>query len=144
MFWWLLRVWGYTVLMHELFRRLAHKASYAMGSPWAFVVACLGVALWAASGFLFNFSNTWQLVINTGTTILTFLMVFLIQNTQNRDGKATQLKLDELINAIGKARNNFIEIEDDSDEKLDAAEKEFESLRNKKQRIASIKNTAAN
>ncbi len=117
--------------MHEAFRRIAHVASRWMGSPWAFTFAVFGVVIWAGSGWFYRFSNTWQLVINTGTTILTFLMVFLIQNTQNRDGQATQLKLDELIKAIGKARNDFIEIEEEPDEKLNRLEHEFQGIREK-------------
>lgn len=94
-----------------------------------FFVAILFVLIWAASGPLFNFSNTWQLVINTGTTILTFLMVFLIQNTQNRDAHAIHLKLDEIIRASGPARDEFIDIEDGTDEKLAMLTHEFNELR---------------
>ena len=122
--------------MHETFRKIAHVTSHAMGSPWAFMIALLGVILWGFSGLYYNFSNTWQLVINTGTTILTFLMVFLIQNTQNRDAQATHLKLDELIKAIGKARNDFIEIEEEPDEKLKRLEREYDVMRKKMDRIA--------
>ena len=85
--------------MKNIFRAISNKVSGAAGSPYTFLLAFLVVVFWASSGPMFNFSNTWQLVINTGTTIITFLMVFLIQNTQNRDGKAVQLKLDELIRA---------------------------------------------
>lgn len=88
------------------------------GSSKAFLIAFTIVVIWGISGPIFNFSNTWQLVINTGTTIVTFLMVFLIQNTQNRDGKAVQLKLDELIRASKAARDNFLNIEDLSDDEL--------------------------
>jgi low affinity Fe/Cu permease len=109
----------------ELFRRFAHTASQAVGSSWAFLLAALVVVGWAVLGPVFGFSNTWQLVINTGTTIVTFLMVFLIQNTQNRDGRAMQLKLDELIKTSGRARNSLIDLEDMSDEELDGFQKEF-------------------
>jgi low affinity Fe/Cu permease len=117
--------------MHETFRKIAHRASRIMGSPWAFVIAFGVVVVWALSGFVFNFSNTWQLVINTGTTILTFLMVFLIQNTQNRDAQATHLKLDELIKAIEPARDDLIDVEEDTDAKMTKLEKEFRDLRDK-------------
>jgi low affinity Fe/Cu permease len=97
----------------------------AVGSAWAFSLALLVVVVWAFTGPLFGFSNTWQLVINTGTTIVTFLMVFLIQNTQNRDGRAMQLKLDELIKTSKRARNSLIDLEDMSDDELDGFQKEF-------------------
>ena len=105
-----------------------------MGSPWAFLIAVAIVALWAGTGWLFNFSNTWQLVINTGTTIVTFLMVFLIQNTQNRDAHATHLKLDELIKAIGPARNSFIDLEDLPDEQIDKLTDEFKRFKSEHDR----------
>ena len=105
--------------MNELFRKFANHVSTAAGSSWAFIVAFAVVVIWAVSGPLFNFSETWQLVINTGTTIVTFLMVFLVQNAQNRDTKATQLKLDELIHAVKGARNKVIDAEDLSDSKLE-------------------------
>lgn len=104
--------------MKNNFRRIATTVSNVAGSPWIFILAVLMVVIWALSGSYFNYSDTWQLVINTGTTIVTFLMVFLIQNTQNRDGKAMQLKLDELIRATNKARESFIDIENLSDEEL--------------------------
>lgn len=96
-----------------------------MGAPWAFVGAVCIVIIWAVSGPVFQYSDSWQLVINTGTTILTFLMVFLIQNTQNRDAHAIHLKLDELIKAIKEARDQMIDVEDLTDEQLDALQKEF-------------------
>jgi low affinity Fe/Cu permease len=94
----------------QMFTAASNKVSRGAGSPVAFVASCAIVVVWAASGPFFGFSDTWQLVINTGTTIVTFLMVFLIQNTQNRDGAAIQAKLDELIRASG-AQNMFIGIE---------------------------------
>jgi low affinity Fe/Cu permease len=115
--------------MHEVFRKIAHKASHLLGSPWAFILALSAVIVWALSGYFFNYSTTWQLIINTGTTILTFLMVFLIQNTQNRDAQALHLKLDELIKVIKPARDELIEIEEDADETIDKLEKEFKGLR---------------
>ncbi|MBA3670641.1 MAG: low affinity iron permease family protein [Gemmatimonadaceae bacterium] len=111
------------------FRRIAEEASSAVGSPWAFVVAAAIVLVWAASGAAFHYSDTWQLVINTGTTVVTFLMVFLIQHTQNREGHVTQLKLDELIRAVGGARNSLVDMEHMSDEELERLQTEFEKLR---------------
>ena len=115
--------------MHDTFRRFAHWTSGVAGSPWAFVVAFGAITIWALTGPLFNFSTNWQLIVNTGTTILTFLMVFLIQNTQNRDSHAIHLKLDELIRSIKSARNDLIDIEDDTDSKLEELEREFEKVR---------------
>ncbi|MEJ0053966.1 MAG: low affinity iron permease family protein [bacterium] len=115
--------------MSSLFRRIAHWTSKATGSPGAFVVAVLAIVVWGATGPVFGFSDTWQLVINTGTTILTFLMVFLIQNTQNRDAHAIHLKLDEVIRAIKPARNSFIDAEDLEDKALDVLQEEFKELR---------------
>lgn len=97
--------------MEKLFTRFANSVARAAGRPMTFVVCCLAIVLWGASGPLFGFSDTWQLVVNTSTTIVTFLMVFLIQNTQNRDGAAIQAKLDELLRAVSDARNDFIGIE---------------------------------
>ena len=112
----------------KFFGELANKTSLAAGRASAFIVAAGIVIVWAVSGPIFGFSDTWQLVINTGTTIITFLMVFLIQNTQNRDTVALQLKLDELILATSKARNSVVAIEDEPEEKLEA---EKERLRKK-------------
>lgn len=100
-----------------------------MGTPPAFFVALLVIALWALSGRYFNFSDTWQLIINTGTTIITFLMVILIQNTQNHDSHAIHLKLDELIRAVKGARNDLLSLETMSDEQLQALQKDFEGFR---------------
>jgi len=117
--------------MNEAFRKFAHWTSNTLGTPWVFVLAIVIVVAWAISGPLFQFSTTWQLVINTGTTIMTFLMVFVIQNTQNRDAKAIHLKLDELIEAIGNARNELIDIEDATDEELATLEEEYAGFRQK-------------
>jgi low affinity Fe/Cu permease len=111
-----------------LFRRLAESSAALMGSPWAFVVSTLGCLVWAASGPLFRYSDTWQLVINTATTVLTFLAVFLIQNTQNRDMLATQLKLDELLRAVDQARTGLVNLEKCSDEELAALRAEFDRI----------------
>ena len=115
--------------MHDKFRRFAHSTAAAAGSPWTFLLACLTIVLWLVTGPMFRFSDTWQLVINTGTTIITFLMVFLIQNTQNRDAKAFHLKLDELLRGVKGARTDLVDLEDFSDEQLALLQKEFERLR---------------
>ena len=114
--------------MKELFRRFAHKSAEILGSAWAFMIAVIIVIAWAATGPIFGFSDTWQLVINTGTTIVTFLMVFLIQNTQNRDAKAIHLKLDELIRGVKGARTGLVDLENLSDEELAQLQKEFQRL----------------
>src|SRR5690606_28362855 len=101
------------------FAELARRSSSLLGSPYAFAAAVASVLVWLISGPLFNYSDTWQLVINTGTTIVTFLMVFLIQNTQTRETRATQLKLDEIIKASKGARNRMIDLEHCTDEELD-------------------------
>jgi low affinity Fe/Cu permease len=114
--------------MREGFRRFAHSAADAVGSPWAFLFAIVMVVAWAVLGPMFKYSDTWQLVINTGTTILTFLMVFLIQNTQNRDAKAIHLKLDELIRAVEGARTRLVHLEDLSDDELGDLQEQFKRL----------------
>jgi len=106
--------------MDRFFTRIATAVSFAVGQPWAFIVASLSIVLWSLSGPLFGFSDTWQLVVNTSTTIITFLMVFIIQNSQNRDAAAMQAKLDELIRAVAKARNQFIGIEHMTELELEA------------------------
>jgi low affinity Fe/Cu permease len=115
----------------DAFRIWARRSSVILGSAWAFAIAVLIVAVWGATGSTFNFSDTWQLVINTGTTIVTFLMVFLIQNTQNRDAKATHLKLDEIIRAVGDARNELVDLENFSEEDLKKLEQQFKRIRAK-------------
>jgi len=119
------------------FRLLACQVANAVGTHWAFVIAVAVVGVWAVTGPLFHYSDSWQLVINTGTTIVTFLMVFLIQATQNRDGKAIQLKLDELIRAQRSARNIFADLEHATEDELKQFEAEFKALR---QRGLSEKN----
>ena len=114
--------------MRERFRKFSHQTSALMGSPWAFIVALILIISWAASGPLFHFSDTWQLVINTSTTIITFLMVFLIQNTQNRDAQAIQLKLDELLRAGQEARTSMVDLEHLSDGELEQMQAEFRRL----------------
>lgn len=114
-------------MTNKLFRTFASKVSAMAGNAKTFTLALFIVLVWAVTGPIFDFSNTWQLAINTGTTIVTFLMVFLIQNTQNRDSKAMQLKLDELLRT-GRGRNSLIDIEDMSDSELDWLDKEFKRL----------------
>ncbi len=113
-------------VFRALFRKFAHKTSEAVGSPAAFIAAVVVIVVWVLTGPLFHYSNTWQLIINTGTTIVTFLMVFLIQNTQNRDAKAIHLKLDELIKNVDGARNWMIDLEELSDEEIEAFRREFQ------------------
>jgi low affinity Fe/Cu permease len=117
--------------VQDAFHVVARKCSNVLGSPWAFSFAFLIIVVWAVTGPIFNFSDTWQLIINTGTTIVTFLMVFLIQNTQNRDSKAVHLKLDELIRALTGARNNLVDLEKLSDVELKKLEQEFKQLSEK-------------
>jgi low affinity Fe/Cu permease len=121
--------------LNDFFRRFAHRSSELVGSPWTFLVAVAIVIVWALTGPLFGFSDTWQLVINTGTTIVTFLMVFLIQNTQNRDAKAIHLKLDELIRAMEGARNGLVNLEALSDEELKKLQGEFERLSQRREQL---------
>lgn len=117
--------------IQDTFRHLAHRTANWVGSSSSFGLALLSIMIWASLGPYFNYADTWQLVINTSTTIITFLMVFLIQNTQNRDSKALHLKLDELIRAHQGARNSLIELEVLPDDVLDKLEREFHDLREK-------------
>ncbi|MGH9604769.1 MAG: low affinity iron permease family protein [Terracidiphilus sp.] len=114
---------------NDWFGQFAASASGWLGSKWAFAGAGAIIVIWAASGPFFHFSDTWQLVINTGTTIVTFLMVFLIQNTQNRDARAINLKLNELIHAVDKAGNQMIDIENLSDVELDELQAKYERIK---------------
>ena len=111
------------------FRGFAQRASVLLGSAWAFGGAVLVIVVWLITGPTFHFSDTWQLIINTATTVITFLMVFLIQNTQNRDAKAMHLKLDELIRALKGARNQLVDLEDLSDDDLKKLEEQFQQTR---------------
>ena len=111
------------------FNRFAKWTARAAGQPATFVLAVVIILVWGLSGPLFHFSDTWQLVINTGTTIVTFLMVFLIQNTQNRDAKAMHLKLDELLRGVEGARTALVDLEDLSDEELARLQQQFQRLR---------------
>ena len=116
-------------VVSDAFRIFARRSSIILGSAWAFAGAVLVILVWLLTGPTFHFSDTWQLIINTATTIITFLMVFLIQNTQNRDAKAVHLKLDELIRAIKDARNELVDLEDLSDEELKKLEEQFRRTR---------------
>lgn len=117
------------VKVHHQFARFARRVANAVGSPYAFGLALASVIIWAATGPMFGFSETWQLVINTSTTIVTFLVVFMIQSTQNKDAKAVHLKLDELIHVMSKARNRLIDCEELDDHELAELDLEFQSLR---------------
>lgn len=117
--------------MQRIFSRFSSITSKCAGSPWTFLSAVMLIAGWLVTGPLFNFSDTWQLFINTFTTIITFLMVFLIQNTQNRDTKALHLKLDELIKSVKGARLSLLESEDLSDIELDELREEYKNLRDR-------------
>src|SRR5688572_30224179 len=123
--------------MKDLFRRFANFTSNACGAPSAFMLGLCVVVVWALSGPYFHYSDTWQLVINTGTTIVTFLMVFLIQSTQNRDSRAMQLKLDELIRAVSRARNELVDLENSDDATIEDLRKEFAAMREKLEPKAS-------
>jgi len=118
-------------VVSDAFRVFAHRSAAMLGSAWAFGGAVLVILVWILTGPTFHFSDTWQLIINTATTVITFLMVFLIQNTQNRDAKAVHLKLDEIIRALKGARNQLVDLEDLSDEDLKKLEEQFRRLRAK-------------
>ena len=120
---------GFVCTVRDSFRHFARKSSEVLGTAWAFIIALVIIGIWGLTGPVFHFSDTWQLIINTGTTIVTFLMVFLIQNTQNRDAKAMHLKLDDLIRAVEGARNRLVDLEKLSDEELKQLEEQFTRLR---------------
>jgi len=113
----------------DRFGKFAARSSHYLGSRWSFVAAIGVIVCWGITGPIFHYSDTWQLVINTGTTIVTFLMVFLIQNTQNRDARAIHLKLNELIHAVDKAKNQMIDVENLSDLELEELAKTYEKIR---------------
>jgi low affinity Fe/Cu permease len=113
----------------DAFHQFAAKSAYVVGTKWAFLIAVVLVMGWAVLGPRFGYSDTWQLVINTGTTILTFLIVFLIQNTQNRDARAIHLKLDEIIRSIDRAHNEMIDVEDLSDQELETLARRYGQIR---------------
>jgi low affinity Fe/Cu permease len=122
---------GFFGIVSDAFRIFAHRSAALLGSAWVFAGAVLIILVWILTGPMFHFSDTWQLIINTATTVITFLMVFLIQNTQNRDAKAVHLKLDEMIRALKGARNQLVDLEDLSDEELKKLEEQFQRLRKK-------------
>ena len=128
------RIARFLCLVSDAFGIFARRSSLVLGSAWAFAGAILIIVIWGLTGPTFHYSDTWQLIINTGTTIVTFLMVFLIQNTQNRDAKAVHLKLDELIRALKGARNELIDLETLTDEDLTSLEKQFSRVRKKAER----------
>lgn len=119
---------GEAMNISDMFHKFAARSALAVGSTWSFLLAIAVVLTWAVTGPLFSYSDTWQLIINTGTTIVTFLMVFLIQNAQNRSDQAVQIKLDELIRAIQGARNKLLDLEEMSDEDLRRLQEEFKRL----------------
>src|SRR6476469_6703149 len=114
--------------MKELFRKFSNASAEKLGSPWAFMLGLGTILVWVTTGPVFHFSDTWQLVINTGTSLVTFLMVFLIQATQNRDARAMHLKLDELLRAVSEARTAMVALETSTDEELAELQEEFERL----------------
>lgn len=118
-------------LINSPFTRFAKRTSIITGRPVTFITAVLIIVAWAATGPLFHYSDTWQLVINTGTTIITFLMVFLIQNTQNRDTEALQIKLDEVIRALDSANNALLDLEEMDDKDLDRVRETYQKLAQK-------------
>jgi len=126
----------------DAFNNFARHCATLVGSPWAFMCGVVVVLTWVMTGPHFAYSDTWQLVINTGTTIVTFLMVFLIQNTQNRDAKAVHLKLDELIHGVQGARNSLIDLEDLSDQELTSLQQQFERLRKRGDRQSPTEQTS--
>ena len=114
--------------LNEIFRKFSVKAAGALGSPYLFVINLVLIAIWLAAGPVFHYSDTWQLLVNTATTVITYLAVFLIQNTQNRDAKAVHIKLDELISSVAGARNRLVDLEDLSDEELADLQDQFRRL----------------
>lgn len=126
------------MLMSHFFHRFAQGAATLMGSHWAFNAAVLGCLVWALTGPGFGFSDTWQLVINTVTTLLTFLAVFLIQNTQNRNSLAVQIKLDELLRAVETARTGLVSLENCTDEEIEKLRREFQRLHEREQAVRAI------
>ena len=117
--------------MKDLFRHMSERTARAVGSPWAFLLALLTIIVWAVTGPYFKYSDTWQLFINTGTTIVTFLMVFLIQSTQNRETRIVTLKLDELLRGVEGARTGLVQLDHMTDGELEAVQQEFVRLRDK-------------
>src|ERR1044072_2400725 len=121
------------------FSEIARHTACALGSSTAFALACGAILIWAVTGPIFGFSDTWQLIINTGTTIITFLMVFLVQHTQNRDARALHLKMDELLRSVKDARNKLINLENCSDDEIDRIERQFQALKRRAERKKPMK-----
>ncbi|MBA3961423.1 MAG: low affinity iron permease family protein [Chthoniobacterales bacterium] len=119
---------GFVCRVDDAFHTFAKRASGTLGTPWSFVIALCIILIWGVTGPIFHFSDTWQLIINTGTTIVTFLMVFLLQNTQNRDAKNTAIKLDEIIRAMSGARNDLLDLDRLSEQELTRLNDEFQKL----------------
>ena len=129
--------------MNELFRKVSSRTGEAIGSSWAFIVALLVIFVWGVSGPIFGFSDTWQLVINTGTTIVTFLAVFLIQNMQNRDAKAIHLKLDELIRSIDGARTGLVNLEELPDREIQELADDFKRIHDEQHEDLALEEAAS-
>jgi low affinity Fe/Cu permease len=129
--------------MNEIFRKFSIAAANALGSSWMFIANVFLILVWLFAGPFFHYSDTWQLVVNTATTVFTYLAVFLIQNTQNRDAKAIHLKLDELIKGVGGARTHLVNLESLSDEELTALQEEFTRLRTKHEKTIQQENIPA-
>jgi low affinity Fe/Cu permease len=121
--------------MKEAFRKFSVAMANALGAPWMFIANVLLILVWAGAGPFFDYSDTWQLVVNTATTVFTYLAVFLIQNTQNRDALAIHLKLDELIKGVSGARTHLVNLESLTDEELSALQEEFTRLRTKTSKV---------
>ena len=126
----------------DAFHTFAKRISGILGTPWSFVLALVVIVIWGVTGPIFHFSDTWQLIINTGTTIVTFLMVFLLQNTQNRDAKNTSLKLDEIIRAMSGARNDLLDLDRLSEQELTRLEDEFQELSDAASQAREAKSSA--
>lgn len=124
------------------FSKLAQHASLLLGKSGAFAAACGVILLWAVAGPFFGYSDTWQLIVNTGTTVVTFLMVFLVQNTQNRDARALHLKLDELLRSVKAARNKLIDLENCSDEEIEDMARQFQALRAREKRSSTAERSS--
>jgi low affinity Fe/Cu permease len=130
--------------MNQLFRKFSVAAANALGSSWMFIANVLLILVWLVAGPFFHYSDTWQLVVNTATTVFTYLAVFLIQNTQNRDATAIHLKLDELIKGVGGARTQLVNLQELSDEELSSLQEEFKRLQIKHANAANPEGAPAN
>lgn len=129
--------------LNEGFRHFSVSAANVLGSSWMFIANVLLILIWLLSGPFFRYSDTWQLVVNTATTVVTYLAVFLIQNTQNRDAKAIHLKLDELIKGVEGARTGLVKLENLTDEELDKLQKEFAKIRKSNGRLHMVESASS-